>query len=107
VFAELRGSAGRARAHVDAVVTELQLHDIASRRIDRCSTGMVAQLALARALIGDPALLIFDEPSRSLDAAATERMWSAIERRPRTAVLLATHRPEDLERCDRVINFTP
>jgi hypothetical protein len=65
VFAELRGSAGRAHAHVDAVVTELELHDIASRRIDRCSTGMVAQLALARASIGDPALLIFDEPSRS------------------------------------------
>ena len=39
MFAELRGSAGRAHAYVDAAVTELELHDIASRRIDRCSTG--------------------------------------------------------------------
>jgi ABC-type multidrug transport system ATPase subunit len=59
---------------------------------------MLQQLALARALLAQPRLLLLDEPTRSLDAAAAERLWSALESRP-CAVLMATHRPEDVEHC--------
>ena len=56
---------------------------------------MIQQIALARALLGNPALVLLDEPTRSLDADARKRLWDAIERRPRTGVLIATHLEED------------
>jgi ABC-type multidrug transport system ATPase subunit len=99
-FSRLRHERERqARRNVEAIIEELELEEIAAERVNRCSTGMVQQLSFARALLGDPSLLLLDEPTRSLDAAATARLWAALERRQRIAVLIATHRPDDLERC--------
>lgn len=100
-FAQLRGYNGReGERFVEALVRELELETIVSQRVDRCSSGMIQQLAFARALLGGVELLLLDEPTRSLDEAAADRLWRALDRRPRLAVLLATHRREDLERCD-------
>jgi ABC-2 type transport system ATP-binding protein len=96
-----------AQRAVRAVVEELELEEIARMRVDQCSTGMVQQLALARALLGEPPLLLLDEPTRSLDDAALERLWGALERRRQTAVLVATHRPDDVARCDRKVSLAP
>jgi ABC-type multidrug transport system ATPase subunit len=105
-FARLRGLAAReATAAVSRVEEELELAAIASQRVDRCSTGMVQQLGFARALLTEPALLLLDEPTRSLDDGAIGRLWQALERRPATAVLIATHRAEDAERCDRQVHL--
>jgi ABC-type multidrug transport system ATPase subunit len=105
VFAQLREPIDRAREDVAGLIEELGIGDIAAQRVDRCSSGMVQQLALARALLGAPALVLLDEPTRSLDSAAVERLWAAIERRPDAAVLFATHREGDVARCDRVVDF--
>ena len=105
-FAKVRGLDGQeARRRVEELDAELGLAEILSRRLDRCSTGMLQKLALARGLIGEPPLLLLDEPTRSLDDAATELLWAAIERRPDAAVLIATHRPDDVARCDREIQL--
>jgi ABC-type multidrug transport system ATPase subunit len=98
-FAMMRLPPARARAAVEHVVGELELHEIAARRIDRCSSGMVQQIAIARALLGGPALLLLDEPTRSLDEAAVARLWAVLDRRPHTTLIIATHRREDVERC--------
>lgn len=99
-FAHLRfGSLRRAMTEVRGLVSELEIEEIAAQRVDRCSTGMVQQLGFARALLGEAALLILDEPTRSLDDGAVERLWGAIERRPKTALLLATHSDADADRC--------
>jgi ABC-type multidrug transport system ATPase subunit len=90
---------------VDALIEELELADIAAQRVDRCSSGMVQQLGLARALLGDPALILLDEPTRSLDSEARARLWAALERREQTAVLVATHLDEDVNRCDERVSF--
>lgn len=104
-FARLREPTETARASVRVVIAELGISTIAAQRVDRCSTGMVQQLSLARALLGHPSLLVLDEPTRSLDTEAIERMWDALSRRRDTTLLIATHRPEDIARCDRVIDF--
>jgi ABC-type multidrug transport system ATPase subunit len=98
-FAMVRLPSARARAAVKLVVSELELEDIAARRLDRCSSGMVQQLAIARALLGAPSLLLLDEPTRSLDDRAVERLWAAMDRRPNMALIIATHRREDVEQC--------
>jgi ABC-type multidrug transport system ATPase subunit len=105
-FARVRfGDEAEAVRRVAAVEEELDLGAFASQRVDRCSTGMIQQLGLGRALLGDPALLLLDEPTKSLDADARERLWGALERRPGTAVLMATHLEEDLARCGKRVQL--
>lgn len=100
-FARLRTAGTReAERRVRMLEDELEIEWIAEERVDRCSAGMLQQLAFARALLGDPAVLLLDEPTRSLDADAFGRFWAALERRPHIGVLLATHRDEDVARCD-------
>jgi ABC-type multidrug transport system ATPase subunit len=100
-YARLRSSGERAaRANVDALAEELEISDFLSRRASRYSTGMMQQLGFARALLGSPSLLLLDEPTRSLDEDASSRLWGALDRRPESAVLIATHRRSDVEHCD-------
>jgi ABC-type multidrug transport system ATPase subunit len=100
-FAHLRlGSFRKAATAAHAVVAELEIEEIAAQRVDRCSTGMVQQLSFARALLGDPSLLVLDEPTRSLDDGAITRLWRAIDRRPEVALMLATHSDDDGARCN-------
>jgi ABC-type multidrug transport system ATPase subunit len=106
-FACLRQPSARARRQVEELVDELELEEIAAARVDRCSTGMVQQLAFARALLGEPGLLLLDEPTRSLDEAAVERLWAALASRPSLALIIATHRHEDIERCERHLALEP
>jgi ABC-type multidrug transport system ATPase subunit len=102
LYARLRRFPAReAERHVRALEEELELEEFAAERMDRCSTGMVQQLAFARALLVSPSLLLLDEPTRSLDSSAAGRLWAAIERRPRAAVLIATHNRDDAARCEK------
>lgn len=102
LFARFHGLSSRAaRAQVGDVVEELDIAEIAAQRCDRCSSGQLQQLSLARALLGEPALLLLDEPTRSLDDEARGRLWSALERRPDATVICATHLHDDLDRLER------
>jgi ABC-type multidrug transport system ATPase subunit len=99
-FARLRHRSSAAAARqVDELVEELEIEAIAAKRLDSCSTGMLQQVSLARALLGAPRLFVLDEPTRSLDTDAKKRLWAALDRRPDTSVVIATHLPDDLEHC--------
>jgi len=105
-FARLRHTRARdARRNVAELEEELELSEIASRRTDACSSGMLQQLAFARALLGRPSVVLLDEPTRSLDHDAITRIWGALDRRPEIAVLIATHLDDDLDRCDSRVEF--
>ena len=105
-FARVRfGDEAEAVQRVAALEDELELGEIAPQRVDRCSSGMIQQLGFARALLGEPAVLLLDEPTKSLDVAARGRLWAALDRRATTSVLMATHLDEDLEHCGERVNL--
>ncbi len=105
-FARLRLRDRRAAARVvSELEEELELREIAGEKVSNCSTGMTQQLSLARALLADPKLLLLDEPTRSLDEAARARLWRAVKRRRYLALLVATHRKDDVIECDRTVDL--
>lgn len=103
--AALRMPRERVAVAVAEIEDEFGITPFAQRRIERCSTGMRARVAAARALLGEPALVLLDEPARSLDEAATAAVWSALGNRPGLALLVASPRAAELRSCDRVIDL--
>lgn len=97
-FGRLQGLRGKELPQrVAELLNVVALTDVADRRVDRYSTGMRNRLGIARALLGDPAVLLLDEPTRSLDAVATasvRQLVGDIARKKGTTVVMATH---DLE----------
>lgn len=68
------------------------------------SGGQAKRLALARAALRRPALLMLDEPTEGLDPATAGRTLAGLRRLlPESAILLVSHRAEDLGRADRQI----
>jgi ABC-2 type transport system ATP-binding protein len=87
------------------VIDLVQLTEKALSRVGQLSGGQRQRLALACALVGDPALLFLDEPTTGLDPQSRRQLWELIEafRAGGRAILLTTHYLEEAERlCDRV-----
>jgi ABC-2 type transport system ATP-binding protein len=94
-----------AGARIDRLLASVELTDRADDYVERYSTGMRQRLALARALLADPALLLLDEPTVGLDVQAAVNLRERIRRlrEDRRTVLLATHDMEEADQvCDRV-----
>lgn len=71
----------------------------------RISQGQRQRIALARAVYGDPAVLVLDEPNSNLDSdgdLALTKALAELKRRRRTVVIV-THRPVDLQAVDRIL----
>lgn len=70
------------------------------------SGGQARRFAIARALLAEPALLILDEPTEGLDAEVAEDLMADVLGAIGTTVLVLTHRPEGLDRVDRVLELS-
>ena len=107
-FSRLYGlgdSAGRRR--IDELLELFELTPMRRRRFGELSTGNKQRMAVARALLNSPPVLLLDEPTRSLDplAAATMRgLIGSLARGPRpVTILLTSHNLAEVEElCERV-----
>jgi len=105
-FAQLSGVPDRdVKQRVDAVVDRLSMAAFANQRADSLSSGQKQKVAIGRAIVHDPEVLMFDEPTSNLDVLASREIREfMVESRGRgRCVIFSTHVLHDAERlCDRV-----
>jgi putative ABC transport system ATP-binding protein len=103
--AELRGlSAGEAAERARALLGEVGLAGREDAFPDRLSGGEQQRVAMARALVQDPRILLADEPTGNLDDTTGEAVMDLLERLTRAAgrtLILVTHSPKVASRADR------
>jgi len=105
-FGQLNGMSDAAiRARIQVLSAELDMAEFLDRRCDKFSTGMKQKTSIARTLIHDPAVMIFDEPTLGLDVM-TARAIVAFVRECRNrgkTVIYSTHIMSEVEKlCDQV-----
>lgn len=103
-LARVLAAPGMAPGRVDSILDETGLTEAADRRVGAYSRGMTQRLALAATLIGDPAIVILDEPSSALDPIGRFEVLDLVARlgHQRT-VLFSSHILADVQRvCDTV-----
>ena len=107
-FARLYGLGDRvAKQRIAALFAQLELEDVVRKRFGELSTGNKQRLAVARALLPNPPVLLLDEPTRSLDPLAASRMRDLIKtlarQDPPVTILFTSHNLAEVETlCSRV-----
>ena len=105
-FAELSGVLdGELDRRVNAVVDRLDMVSFANQRAESLSSGQKQKVAIGRAIVHDPPVLMFDEPTSNLDVLASREIREfMVESKDRgKCVIFSTHVLHDAERlCDRV-----
>jgi ABC-2 type transport system ATP-binding protein len=105
-FSLLYNVAGGAR-RIDQLLTEFDLQPLRNTRSGVLSSGEQTRLALAKALLNEPRLLLLDEPTASLDPSAANLIRSrirAMASRSSCGILWTSHNMYEVEEtCDRVL----
>jgi sodium transport system ATP-binding protein len=87
------------------VIERLDIDSFAGQRAESLSSGQKQKVAIARAIVHDPPLLMFDEPTSNLDVLASREVRAfMLESKTRgKCVIFSTHVLHDAERlCDRI-----
>jgi len=93
------------RDRTRALVSELGLESVRSRKIGKISRGMLQRVGLAQALVNDPELLVLDEPTSALDPVARVEVRELLLRAKAAGktIFLSSHLLSEIENvCDRV-----
>jgi sodium transport system ATP-binding protein len=93
------------RARMEDLFTTLQMTEFKDVRGAKLSTGMKQKLSIARAMVNDPPVLIFDEPTAGLDVLVQRAVLNNIKqlRERGKTIIFSTHIMHEVEKlCDRV-----
>jgi len=93
------------KERIDSIFTRLDMHEFSERRCDKLSTGMKQKVSIARTLVHDPAVMIFDEPTLGLDVMSARSIVGFIRdcRALGKTVLFSSHVMSEVEKlCDFV-----
>jgi len=105
-FGRLNGMTGEAiHVRLKALADELGMHEFLDRRCDKFSTGMKQKTSIARTLIHDPAVMIFDEPTLGLDVMTARSIVKFVRdcRDRGKTVIYSTHVMSEVEKlCDTI-----
>jgi sodium transport system ATP-binding protein len=105
-FARINGCPKASVApRVEALISRFGIRDYADARVDRLSQGMKQKVAIARTVVHDPPVLIFDEPTVGLDVLNALEMQKVIAefRAEGKTILFSTHIMSEAEKlCDRI-----
>ncbi|MDE2781934.1 MAG: ABC transporter ATP-binding protein [Gemmatimonadota bacterium] len=101
-------TAAERRGRVRELFREIGLEGLEDRRPPKLSGGQQQRVAVARAVLGDPALVLADEPTANLDSHTAEALLDVMERLNRTkgtTFVFSTHDPRVMERARRLIRL--
>lgn len=105
-FGQLYGLGSELNAAVDRVTEQLGLQPFLNQLCDKLSTGQKQRVSIARAIIHNPPIMFFDEPTAGLDVLASQAIMEFIEacRDQGKTVVFSTHIMSEVERlCDDVV----
>ncbi|KAK6920841.1 hypothetical protein RJ641_014519 [Dillenia turbinata] len=99
LFARIKGlPASSIKSDARKSLEEVRLIDAAKRRAGSYSGGMKRRLSVAIALIGDPKLVILDEPTTGMDPISRRHVWDIIQNAKRgRCIILTTHSMEEAD----------
>jgi len=96
---------GATRDQVRELIARVDLDEVAGRLARSLSGGQRSRLSLATALLGDPDLLVLDEPTVGLDPLLRERLWELFRElcASGTTLVVSSHVMDEAARCDEVV----
>lgn len=96
---------GLGSSEVEKVVTNVELNDYQDRLVANLSGGQRARVSLAAALLGNPKILLLDEPTVGLDPVLRQNLWGVFKALAQagTTILISSHVMDEADKCDALM----
>lgn len=96
---------GVGAADAQRVISEVRLEKQRDQVVESLSGGQQARVSLAVALLGNPELLVFDEPTVGLDPVLRQELWTLFAELAKSGrtLLISSHVMDEAERCDDLL----
>lgn len=99
-------SRSEAKKKVNDILTKLNILELRDKKPNQMSGGQQQRIAIARALVGDPSVIIADEPTGALDVHTSRQimqLFSSLHQEKNITVIIVTHDPSVGAQCRRIL----